>query len=113
MNIQTHGMLETHPSVLFPLPAGDYAHVLVKDFDHAPEYIPGDVLLVNLGVSRFVADGLYAVEHAGRQKIRYLRDDGSLRMFCGSHPTVAITVTPDTCRVLGMVESAAKVRRVG
>ncbi|TMN24529.1 hypothetical protein [Pseudoxanthomonas sp. X-1] len=113
MNIQPHGMLETHPSALFPLPAGDYAHVLVRDHCNAPAYVPGDVLLVNLAIRRFVADGLYVVEHAGQQKIRYLRDDGSLRMVCGSHPTVAITVTADNCHVLGMVESAAKVRRVG
>ncbi|RZZ81435.1 hypothetical protein [Pseudoxanthomonas winnipegensis] len=114
MNIQTHGMLETHPSVLFPLPAGDYAHVLVRDYCNAPKYVPGDVLLVNLGVTKFLADGLYAVEFAGQQLIRYLRAQGGpLQLFCGSTPSIFTAVTPDSCRVLGMIESAAKVRRVG
>lgn len=106
--------LAPHPSVLFPLPIGNYAHVLVRDNLNAPRYVPGDVLLVNLDINRFVADGLYVVDHAGRQLVRYLQDVGNgLRMFTGSAPHTAFVVTPETCRVLGMVEAAAQVRRVG
>ncbi|CAE6837873.1 hypothetical protein [Xanthomonas arboricola] len=107
-----HRCIESHPSVLFPLPAGNYAHVLVKDTTNAPRYMPGDVLLVNMDVASFMFDGLYAVELNGRQLIRYLRDSGEgLIMFSGSAPHLGFAA-PGDMRVLGLAESAAQVRRI-
>ncbi len=104
--------LRADVSVLFPLPEGNYAHVLVRDTANAPRYMPGDVLLVNLAVTNFVADGLYTVELNGRQLVRYLRDgpDG-LVMFSGSAPQHDFK-PPQDFRILGMAESAAQIRRI-
>ncbi|WP_435012982.1 hypothetical protein [Xanthomonas arboricola] len=112
--------LSTHASVLFPLPEGNYAHVLVRDNLNAPNFMIGDVLLANLDVTSAKWDGIYVVQIGDQQLVRWIHfkpdPKASNRMayyvFCMSMPDSGFFVGKKQIVVLAHVESHAQIRRV-
>lgn len=112
--------LSTHASVLFPLPKGNYAHVLVRDNLNAPNFMIGDVLLANLDVTSAKWDGIYVVQIGDRQLVRWIHfkpdAKASNRMayyvFCMSMPDSGFFVSREQLVVLASIEAHAQARRV-
>lgn len=112
--------LSTHPSVLFPLPEGNYAHVLVRDNLNAPNFMIGDVLLANLNITSWKWDGTYVVQVGDQQLVRWVQwipdpadcKQGAFRIFCISMPDSGFHVSREQLVVLASIEAHAQVRRV-
>lgn len=110
---------ETHPSVLFPLPAGDYAHVLVRDNLNAPQFQIGDVLLADLRITSVTYDGIYVLQIGDQPVVRSVQfkpgPNGRMAyyVFCVSMPDSGFFARPDQLVALGAIEAVAQLRRVG
>lgn len=112
--------LATHASVLFPLPEGNYAHVLVRDNLNAPNFMVGDVLLANLSNTSCRWDGTYVVQIGDQQLVRWVQwvpdtadcRRGSFRIFCMSMPDSGFFVSREQLVVLASIEAHAQARRV-
>ncbi|WP_256647486.1 hypothetical protein [Stenotrophomonas maltophilia] len=92
-----------------------WATVAVTDREHAPKYVPGDVLVIDLKVTDFRYDAMYAVEINGKQHLRYVQSRGSdgMYVYVLSGIYKGTLIPRAALRVLGLVTYANTLRRVG
>jgi len=91
-----------------------WATVALTDSQNAPRYVPGDVLVIDLEVTEFRGDALYAVEIDGEALIRYVQvRPAGLYVYALSGIYEGHTIPRAALRVLGLVTYANTLRRVG
>ncbi|ENE2730168.1 TPA: hypothetical protein ACKP89_002585 [Stenotrophomonas maltophilia] len=90
------------------------AYVLVKDDLSAPALEAGDVLLVDLGVTRWGYDGVYVVDINGEPVVRFVQDRGGGRLYvyCLSLMDQGQSLPRESVSILAAVKTVTKIRRV-
>lgn len=107
-----NGIAGAYISPVHPLPEGNFAHIHVRDNLNAPDFHIGDVLIVDLGTTRFKWDGLYVIEINGRQVVRRVQDRGqTFYVFCTSAPNMGFHVACSELVVLASVQTGWTHRR--
>lgn len=91
-----------------------WATVALTDSQNAPNYLPGDVLVIDLEVTEYRYDAMYAVEIDGEALIRFVQHrPGGLYVYALSGIYEGHLIPRAALRVLGLVTYANKLRRVG
>lgn len=90
------------------------AYVSVKDDLNAPALEAGDVLLVDLGVTRWGYDGVYVVDINGEAVVRFVQDrgGGGLYVYCLSLMDQGQVLPRESVSILAAVKAVTKIRRV-
>lgn len=90
------------------------AYVSVKDDLNAPALEAGDVLLVDLGVTRWGYDGVYVVDVNGEAVVRFVQDrgGGGLYVYCLSLMDQGQVLPRESVSILAAVKAVTKIRRV-
>lgn len=90
-----------------------WATLALTDSQNAPRYLPGDVLVIDLEVTEFRGDALYAVEIHGEALIRYVQArSAGLYVYALSGIYEGHQIPRAELRVLGLVTYANTLRRV-
>ncbi len=89
------------------------AYVSVKDDLNAPALEAGDVLLVDLGVTRWGYDGVYVVDLNGEPVVRFVQDrgGGGLYVYCLSLIDQGQSLPRESVPILAAVIAVTKTRR--
>ncbi len=99
-------------------PAEGYAYVRVCDNLNAPKFEIGDVLQVDMGVTRFNWDGIYVIRLGDRDLVRHVqhmaRPEGGMGyyVFGSSVRHLGFFLTREELQVLGAVITVCSFRRV-
>lgn len=95
-------------------PGASVAYVSVKDDLNAPALEAGDVLLVDLGVTRWGYDGVYVVDINGEAVVRFVQDrgGGGLYVYCLSLMDQGQVLARESVSILAAVKAVTKIRRV-
>ncbi|ENE1252518.1 S24 family peptidase [Stenotrophomonas maltophilia] len=90
------------------------AYVSVKDDLNAPALEAGDILLVDLGVTRWGYDGVYVVDINGEAVVRFVQDrgGGGLYVYCLSLMDQGQVLPRESVSILAAVKAVTKIRRV-
>lgn len=90
------------------------AYVSVKDDLNAPALEAGDVLLVDLGVTRWGYDGVYVVDVNGEPVVRFVQDrgGGGLYVYCLSLIDQGQSLPRESVHILAAVIAITKTRRI-
>lgn len=90
------------------------AYVSVKDDLNAPALDAGDVLLVDLGVTRWGYDGVYVVDVNGEPVVRFVQDrgGGGLYVYCLSLIGQGQWLPRESVPILAAVIAVTKTRRI-
>ncbi|HEL5040430.1 TPA: S24 family peptidase [Stenotrophomonas maltophilia] len=114
----------TPPTAMEAIPVGDcsadertgagVAYVSVKDDLNAPALEAGDVLLVDLGVTRWEYDGVYVVDVNGEPVVRFVQDrgGGGLYVYCLSLMDQGQPLSRESVSILAAVIAVTKTRRI-
>lgn len=112
------------PTALGAVPVGDcsaderteacVAYVSVKDDLNAPVLEAGDVLMVDLGVTRWGYDGVYVVDINGGPVVRFVQDRGGGRLYvyCLTLMSQGQSLPPEAVSILAAVKTVTKTRRI-
>lgn len=94
--------------------AARVAYVSVKDDLNAPDLEAGDVLMVDLGVTRWGYDGVYVVDINGEPVVRFVQDrgGGGLYVYCLSLMDQGQVLPRESVSILAAVKTVTKIRRV-
>lgn len=90
------------------------AYVSVKDDLNAPALEAGDVLLVDLGVTRWGYDGVYVVDINGEPVVRFVQDRGGGRLYvyCLSLMDQGQSLPCEAVSILAAAKAVTKTRRI-
>lgn len=118
------GELVSRSTAMEAVPVGDcpagertgagVAYVSVKDDLNAPAVEAGDVLLVDLGVTRWGYDGIYVVDIHGEAVVRFVQDRGGGRLYvyCLTLLSHGQSLPPEAVSILAAVKAITKTRRI-
>ncbi|OJY78184.1 MAG: hypothetical protein BGP18_05065 [Stenotrophomonas sp. 69-14] len=117
--VQVQSQIESYPSPVLMPPAEGRAYVLVRDNLNAPSFEIGDVLEVDLGITRCRWDGVYVILLGGRQIVRRVQirpgKNGrpAFYIFTTSSRDQGFFLSFDELVVLAEVKNVCSVRRIG
>lgn len=94
--------------------AARVAYVSVKDDLNAPALEAGDVLMVDLGVTRWGYDGVYVVDINGEPVVRFVQDRGGGRLYvyCLSLMDQGQSLPCEAISILAAAKAVTKTRRI-